>query len=335
MKKWLKDIITYLFWTLNITKPSRYSHNKLIVVTFHRVLKDSQRKEYPLPGLVVTQEEFDWILSELSQYFSCGTLEQAIKDHKSMPAHKPPLAITFDDGQLDNYELALPILEKHHIKATFYIPTDYIDTSKNLWHDVVGFSVKNFNQDQSTFIEIGQLMKEYLGDDFDFTDIKSTINSCKGLTSIKLSELTQSLSAIDQPPIPNWAGMMNWEQIKILSDKGHEIGSHTRTHPILTEIDNEGDLLNEINESKTIIEEQISKEVHSFCYPNGDQDKYIHDIVCKSGYKNAVITDIGINETLDNPMSIKRVDIDPFRIRDRKENLSKYSMHFRLSCINH
>lgn len=336
MKTWIKDTITYFLWSLKLTSPLKYASDKLTVITFHRVLKETQSREYPLPGLVVTEQEFDWILSELSTYFRCGSLDESIAYIKNKSvSHLPPLAITFDDGQLDNFENALPILSKHNIKATFYIPTDFIGKKDFLWHDIVGFSLKKLNQSPNEFSAIKEILNQYLDANSDYSDIKNTVNLCKTLSSDKLMSLADALSKITQPLIPSWAGMMDWEQINQLNDEGHEIGSHTRTHPVLTEISNPDELSDQIKGSKSIIEKHINRDVHSFCYPNGDQDDAIQAIVRNSGYFNAVTTEIGNNVLATDLMDIKRIDIDPVRIRNRKGSLSKYSLHYRLSCIKH
>ncbi len=42
-----------------------------------------------------------------------------------------PVIITFDDGYLDNYNHAYPILEKYHLKATIFLISDYVSTYPN------------------------------------------------------------------------------------------------------------------------------------------------------------------------------------------------------------
>ena len=37
-----------------------------------------------------------------------------------------PVIITFDDGYVDNFKNVFPVLEKHHMKATIFLVTDYI-----------------------------------------------------------------------------------------------------------------------------------------------------------------------------------------------------------------
>ena len=50
----------------------------------------------------------------------------------------PPRAacVTFDDGYIDNVELALPILQSHGLSATFFVATGYLDGGW-MWNDKV------------------------------------------------------------------------------------------------------------------------------------------------------------------------------------------------------
>ena len=52
-------------------------------------------------------------------------LSRAITDKQELPAK--PIILTFDDGYLDNYQNAYPILEEFGFKGTFFIPTEFID----------------------------------------------------------------------------------------------------------------------------------------------------------------------------------------------------------------
>lgn len=56
------------------------------------------------------------------------TLSRAITNHEALPAK--PVLLTFDDGYLDNYENAYPILREFGFTATFFIPTEFIDTNR-------------------------------------------------------------------------------------------------------------------------------------------------------------------------------------------------------------
>ena len=84
-------------------------------------------------------------------------------------------------------------------------------------------------------------------------------------------------------------GYLKWEQVMEMKKAGFEFGSHTLTHPHLTRISTEKAEM-EIKKSKEILEEKMGKEVKTFCYPYGDYDQSIIELVKKTGYQGAVVT---------------------------------------------
>jgi len=79
--------------------------------------------------------------------------------------------------------------------------------------------------------------------------------------------------------------MLSITQIKELSTQ-HEIGAHTMTHPYLTKIPPE-QAKQEITESKEWVEGVTNKECTMFCYPIGDCDDRIAQMIKEAGYKGA------------------------------------------------
>lgn len=82
---------------------------------------------------------------------------------------------------------------------------------------------------------------------------------------------------------------MSKDEVKQLADAGNGIGSHSVSHPSLEKYKGES-LKNEINESKTTLEEIISKPVISFCYPAGKYNDVTVQAVKDASYKYAVTT---------------------------------------------
>jgi len=82
---------------------------------------------------------------------------------------------------------------------------------------------------------------------------------------------------------------LKWNEVRELVKEGIEIGSHSLTHPRLTQIPLK-EVKREIEDSKKIIEDKTGKEVKYFCYPYGDFNKRIMEIVEKAGYELAVVT---------------------------------------------
>jgi peptidoglycan/xylan/chitin deacetylase (PgdA/CDA1 family) len=87
---------------------------------------------------------------------------------------------------------------------------------------------------------------------------------------------------------------------------GVEIGSHTMTHPILTNISDER-LRRELHGSKLRLEEALGRRVDQFCYPNGDNDERVQREVARAGYRVAVTCVGGLNKRGDDPLTLRRI----------------------------
>ncbi len=87
--------------------------------------------------------------------------------------------------------------------------------------------------------------------------------------------------------------MMSAEQVREMASNGFEIGSHTLTHPHLTDTSDD-QLHSEISDSKHRLEDLIGREVISFSYPYGDYDDRVLAAAVEAGYHNAVSTRLGV-----------------------------------------
>jgi peptidoglycan/xylan/chitin deacetylase (PgdA/CDA1 family) len=79
---------------------------------------------------------------------------------------------------------------------------------------------------------------------------------------------------------------MSWDQLRELADGGWEIGSHTRTHPHLTEVDDET-LRAELVESKATAEDRMGRPCPTIAYPYGDYDERVVAAAGAAGYAAA------------------------------------------------
>jgi peptidoglycan/xylan/chitin deacetylase (PgdA/CDA1 family) len=108
---------------------------------------------------------------------------------------------------------------------------------------------------------------------------------------------------------------MDWEQLREIDRNGVEIGSHTKMHPELTRIapDEQNE---EIAGSKKDLEERLNRPINTFCYPGGDYNQQVKELVKKSGYCCAVTTQRGHVEKGNDPLALRRIPIkliaDPF-----------------------
>jgi len=102
--------------------------------------------------------------------------------------------------------------------------------------------------------------------------------------------------------------LMNEDEIKIWLDNGMEIGSHTRTHPILTNL-SEKEIENEIFESKDILERKFKVKIRHFCYPYGKYNNLVVEYVKKAGYETGLTLDRGRFRVGDDLFRMKRINI--------------------------
>jgi peptidoglycan/xylan/chitin deacetylase (PgdA/CDA1 family) len=102
--------------------------------------------------------------------------------------------------------------------------------------------------------------------------------------------------------------LMDKAQVKDWLGAGQEIGSHTLTHPRLTEI-SPSQAREEISGSKKKLEDTFGKAVEHFCYPYGDWNPDVRGIVAEAGYKSACITKFGVNTADADPFALKRVTV--------------------------
>ena len=105
------------------------------------------------------------------------------------------------------------------------------------------------------------------------------------------TDFADSESSMSWPGIKQWQGgpfedeltCMSWQELGWLGDAGWEIGSHTRSHPRLTTVDDHM-LAAELRESRELCEEKLRRPCHSLAYPYGDVDLRVIESAREAGY---------------------------------------------------
>lgn len=341
-KPLLRDGVAGILSRIGATSPSRFARGALTVVTFHRVLPQDKLRLYPIPGLAVTPEQLEAILTELDQHFACMTVIDAFRLwQKSYATERPPLGISFDDGALDNYEHARPVLERLGLKASFYIPVTNVDEQRAPWHDRLGFallrSVAVVRKRKD--VDFDRLLAPFSCSVQRFAAVlpeEAVLLSAAGVAAAKdlspeqrAARMNALEAALGGVQVPDWASMMSWEQISALHGAGHEIGSHSMTHPLLPDL-SDARLRDEITASRLRLSSATGGEVASFCYPNGSYDARCLSAVRAAGYECAVTTTPGLNRKV-SPFELRRSDMDYARLASRRGEFSKARLLLRLS----
>lgn len=276
---------------------------RLSVLIFHRVL--------PAPDVLFPDEmharRFDEICGWLAQWFNVLPLDAAVAHLKtgSLPARAA--CITFDDGYADNFHVAMPILQRHGLKATFFIATGFLDGGL-MWNDTVIESVRACSNAVLELSSLG-LGSHPLGS---MNERQAAIATLLGQIKYRSIEeriaITGQIASQAQVHLPHNL-MMTSQEVKGMRLAGMQIGAHTINHPILARLDVD-EAHREIVGSKIFLEQLLGERVGLFAYPNGkpgeDYNPQSVDVVRSLDFDAAVSTAWGTTGATDDPFQIRR-----------------------------
>jgi len=317
----IKNIIAFsLFYSGILFLLQKYvCKNKYCVLTYHRVLPDSEKRtSYSNDGIIIRPETFDKHLKFLSKYFHPLSIDdfyntiscKKIKTHKNTPC-----LITFDDGWVDNYIYAAPLLKKNSLPATIFLPTMFINKNNLFWQEKIARAISNLLATSSD--EANELIYKYELENLTNSQVEiQRLNILKHVNGIKswpyseIDELYKSITNIIGDSFLNSHidKYMNWNQINELSNSNITFGSHAHTHKVLTRL-NKDEINDEIISSSQLISASLNKTVKYIAYPNGDSDKKVQDIAKSSGHLLGFGTVPGLVTSKDNLYDIKRINM--------------------------
>lgn len=283
---------------------------KLWILMYHRILPSNDtRFATEEPGMVITPETLDMHLQEVKKFFQPVHLSQWLQDkHEGKPLPNKACAITFDDGWLDNYEYAWPVLKKHNMPASIFIVADMIGTNRTFWPNMLATLLKDVETEQlkSMLSWIPQSAEVLSKTSIPYEEkLAVLIHQAKQLNE---KDIYPNIAKLDFE-FNHQAVLMNWQQIKELNQSPLiEFGSHTSNH---LRLNNKLDIettTSEIINSKKTIEKNLEHEIRLFCYPNGDHSNYAAELV-KDTYLGAVTTAKGINKENQNPATLTRIAV--------------------------
>ena len=188
----------FLRTALNLLAPAG-NRGKLTILIYHRVL--------PQPDPIFPEEvdaaTFDMQLGVLAAEFNVMSLADAIAGLRQGNLPPRAVAITFDDGYADNAEIALPILRRHGLNATFFISTGFLDGGC-MWNDKLVEAVRAYPGARCELSALGLGTLDISSPPSRRAAIKSLIHALKYLPQAerdtRVDEVCAALQAV-QPTI--------------------------------------------------------------------------------------------------------------------------------------
>jgi peptidoglycan/xylan/chitin deacetylase (PgdA/CDA1 family) len=240
----------------------------VMTLNYHRI-GDGSKSHFDRGLWSATEEQFDQQLKFVKSHFDIigpGDLPEVCKRRKGKH-----LMITFDDGYLDNFQAAFPILKSNNMPAIFFIATGFIDRPSLPWWDEVAWMVRTSSKKQ---LDLAPWIPQPVV--FDEPDREQTVRKLlrayKAMPTEKTSaylDAIASATGTGRCPAAQTANLwMNWDQLRQMHAGGMTIGGHTVNHPILGRMTAEGQW-NEISGCSARIQQEIGAPMTTFSYPVG------------------------------------------------------------------
>jgi peptidoglycan/xylan/chitin deacetylase (PgdA/CDA1 family) len=251
----------------------------LSILIYRRVIA----RPDPLFPDVIHAHRFAQHLHLLRRWFHVLPLEQAVRrlQERSLPSRAA--AITFDGGYADHAEVALPLLQRFNLPATFFVAIGYLDGGYS-WSDAVGaYDVACLGRRRAV---IDMLLA--------------------ALGTLPPVERLERVHAMARRTTPT---MLSSDQVIALHRAGMAIGGHTVNQHSLATLSN-AEARAEIGNGRARLEEIVQAPVRLFAYPNGrpgaDFEKRHANMLRSAGFDAAVTTASGAARASCDPYELPR-----------------------------
>ncbi len=259
-------------------------NNNLTILLYHGVTANTSLGIANYSGKHISIETFDEHMYTLQKCCNILTIDDVVmfvSQGRTWPNNA--VVVTFDDGFKNNFQFAVPILEKYNIPAVFYICAGMVGTDKMFWVDQI----------EDCFNLTSRGMIEIMLDELHQFDLTSTWKKIAALETVKqfcksttteeknrvLSELSEKCAVIPNVTHSVNYKMMSWDEV-ISMDKSplFTIGGHTLYHDIMTSRDI-AVVDEDAQETLALLEGKLGHPVSHFAYPEGQVGHYSEKVI--------------------------------------------------------
>ena len=253
-------------------------------------------------------EQLEWLRDAGYRFIALKELERRLND--GTPIDNCAV-VTFDDGYADNLS-AVPILERHDTPATLFVTAGYTGGSRRFWWDALNDVLLAERLPASLSLTIdGRLERVDLGDETtrpiadrswragdgaNSARQRLYCRACEALRPLPFAAREHALSLLLSdarltPRLVDSQRQMTADEIATVARNPLiDIGSHTLTHPDLTQL-TIADQRVELSESRKMLEELAGTAVTTFAYPHGLMNADTAVLANEVGYTSACSTD--------------------------------------------
>ncbi|HEY3486704.1 MAG TPA: polysaccharide deacetylase family protein [Gammaproteobacteria bacterium] len=275
------------------------TRNVPLIICYHRVVADFQASTaYSIAPMLTGERTFELHLDWIGRRFQFVTLDEMaawMEGRKTF--NRPIVAITFDDGYVDVYRHAFPILRRKGIPAAVFVVTDRTGTADLQTYDELYLLLRaaflNWPEPNRRFVELllgleipPSVLKKI--ETAAVNPVQATWALIENMPQTGMKKVLEALRTQAEIPAGARAELcaMNWEMLREVAQSDITIGSHTRTHPFMI-LENWERMVDEIRGSREDLQRRLGTPVEHFAYPSGAFDSAVVSAVAAAGYRYA------------------------------------------------
>ena len=293
--------------------------NLCTIVMYHYVRNPEETK---FPNIkACTLDKFNAQIDFLAKQYRIVTLGEYLAMRAFYKGKTPLCVLTFDDGLKDHVENVLPILKSHNAKGTFFISTKPIaDGWVTLVHKV-HFLLSQLGA-KDFLNKIGAFLSKEFPETDHLKEIPSQVNNrwddpLTAKLKYLIATLPEDIKNVSLDALfKNSFGdendfsktlYLSPDEVRRLSACGMEIGAHTHTHRLLSQLSAQAQA-DEIILSKQLLADILDKPISVFSYPNGVSTPESIGVLKENGFTGAVTVEVGTNSNDADPFLLRRLD---------------------------
>ncbi len=221
---------------------------------------------------------------------------------------RPLVALTFDDGYASFVNEIVPILIEYGLPAVWFVPTALVGTDEIFWFDRIRGAILQSQREEIVFQGRRWALRPW-NRGYVATEISRIIKKADHRQrDTLLLELVGEVGEVPELHLRRFR-LATRDQLRSLDSRWITIGSHSHTHPQLSQLSPD-ELVSELVLSKKLLEEWIDRTVTHFAFPSGDYDPSVIEAIQESGYAFAWTTESRLFSSNENPYRLPRIPID-------------------------
>jgi peptidoglycan/xylan/chitin deacetylase (PgdA/CDA1 family) len=263
-----------------------------VVIGYHRVVESfAASAATSIPSLLVSRQMLERHLDWLGRRFRFVSLDEVGARLDGSDSSRDAIAaITFDDGYRDFYDHAFPLLMQKGIPAAVFVVTGLVGTTGVQTCDELYLLLVRRLADRSRKPGGLAAMLRGLGISVPAAVASTPYQATRALLEALPQEGVRRVVAALQSEAPISEDTfrpfhsLTWEMLERLQRAGMTIGSHTRTHVLMTN-ESQARVAEEATTSRKEIESRLGTGVRHFAYPSGRFNTASVDAVANAGYR--------------------------------------------------